>query len=189
MNRRSPLKTADLVYIAICAVVLAVCSWISIPTAIPFTMQTFGVFCVLLILGGKRGTIAIVVFLLLGAIGLPVFAGFTGGIGVILGTTGGYMLGFIIMGLFFWLAEAIQLKDNTRAAAAALRIAVLVIGLAACYAFGTAWFMSVYAKQTGTIGLGTALTWCVLPFILPDLIKLAVAFPISARISKAIRLK
>ena len=94
MNRRSPLKTTDLVYIAICAVVLAVCSWISIPTAIPFTMQTFGVFCVLLILGGKRGTIAIVVFLLLGAIGLPVFAGFTGGIGIILGTTGGCFSGW-----------------------------------------------------------------------------------------------
>ena len=112
MNGNNKFKTTDLVYIAICAVMLAVCSWISIPTAVPFTMQTFGVFCVLLLLGGKRGTLAIVVFLLLGAIGLPVFAGFSGGMGSILGSTGGYLLGFIFIGLIYWITEALLLRTQ-----------------------------------------------------------------------------
>ncbi len=190
MNSHSKFKTTDLVYIAICAVMLAVCSWISIPTAVPFTMQTFGVFCVLLLLGGKRGMLAIVVFLLLGAIGLPVFAGFSGGMGAILGSTGGYLLGFIFIGIIYWITEALISKtQGSPASRTAAKIIALVVGLAVCYAFGTAWFMAVYAKQTGPIGLGTALGWCVLPFIIPDLMKLAIAVPVSARLAKAIRLR
>jgi len=190
MNPKNRLKTLDLVYIAVCAVVLAVCSWISIPTAVPFTMQTFGVYCVLLLLGGKRGTLSIIVFLLLGAVGLPVFAGFSGGIGSLLGSTGGYLIGFIFMGLIYWLTEALLIRtQNSSASKLAVKAAALVVGLAVCYAFGTVWFMSVYARQTGAIGLGTALGWCVLPFIVPDLVKLAIAVPLSARLTKAVRLQ
>ena len=72
-------KTYDIVYIAVFAVIMAICSWISIPTAVPFTLQTFGVFVAVGVLGGKRGTLSILVFILLGAIGVPVFAGFSGG--------------------------------------------------------------------------------------------------------------
>lgn len=78
-------KTYDIVYIAVFAVIMAICSWISIPTAVPFTLQTFGVFVAVGVLGGKRGTLSILVFILLGAIGVPVFAGFSGGIGVLAG--------------------------------------------------------------------------------------------------------
>ena len=74
-------KTYDLVYIAVFAVVMAVCSWISIPAQVPFTLQTFGVFMAVGVLGGKRGTLAVLVYVLLGAVGVPVFAGFSGGIG------------------------------------------------------------------------------------------------------------
>ena len=88
-------KTYDIVYIAVFAVIMAICSWISIPTAVPFTLQTFGVFVAVGVLGGKRGTLSILVFILLGAIGVPVFAGFSGGIGVLAGTTGGYIIGFL----------------------------------------------------------------------------------------------
>ena len=85
MNRRqSSLTTKDLVYIALAAVLICVCSWISIPMAVPFILQTFAVFCVLELLGGRRGTIAVCVYILLGAVGLPVFSGFTGGIGKLL---------------------------------------------------------------------------------------------------------
>ena len=86
-------KTYDIVYIAVFAVIMAICSWISIPAAVPFTLQTFGVFVAVGVLGGKRGTLSILVFILLGAIGVPVFAGFSGGIGVLAGTTGGYIIG------------------------------------------------------------------------------------------------
>ena len=177
------LKTKDIVYIALCAVVLAVCSWISIPTTVPFTMQTFGVFCVLGLLGGKRGTLAITVFILLGAIGVPVFAGFTGGIGILLGTTGGYIIGFIFMGLIYWISEAFIGKSLI------VRIVSLVVGLAVCYAFGTAWFMVAYAKNSGAIGLGTALSWCVIPFIIPDIVKLALAVAVSERVRKTVRIR
>ena len=66
-------KTYDIVYIAVFAVIMAICSWISIPTAVPFTLQTFGVFVAVGVLGGKRGTLSILVFILLGAIGVLVF--------------------------------------------------------------------------------------------------------------------
>ena len=65
-------KTYDLVYIAVFAVVMAVCSWISIPAQVPFTLQTFGVFMAVGVLGGKRGTLAVLVYVLLGAVGVPV---------------------------------------------------------------------------------------------------------------------
>ena len=68
-------------YIALMAVLISVCSWLSVPAAIPFTMQTYAVFTALLLLGGRRGSIAVAVYIALGAVGLPVFSGFAGGIG------------------------------------------------------------------------------------------------------------
>jgi biotin transport system substrate-specific component len=165
---------------AVGAALTAVCSWISIPSTVPFTLQTFAVFCVLSLLGGKRGTVSIIIYILLGAVGMPVFAGFTGGIGILLGTTGGYIIGFILMGLLFWLAE--HFFGN----ALPVRIVSMLAGLLVCYAFGTGWFLWVYARQSGAIGIGTALSWCVLPFILPDLAKMALAVGIAGRVKKFI---
>jgi biotin transport system substrate-specific component len=165
---------------AVGAALTAVCSWISIPSTVPFTLQTFAVFCVLSLLGGKRGTVSIIIYILLGAVGMPVFAGFTGGIGILLGTTGGYIIGFILMGLLFWLAE------HFFGDALPVRIVSMLAGLLVCYAFGTGWFLWVYARQSGAIGIGTALSWCVLPFILPDLAKMALAVGIAGRVKKFI---
>ena len=149
------MKTLDLVYIAIGAALITVCSWISIPMTVPFTLQTFAVFAVLLILGGYRGTVAILVYVLMGTIGLPVFSGFTGGLAKILGTTGGYIVGFIFIGLIYAAsARFFGGKIYTE-------IFALLIGLVVCYAFGTAWFMYVYMKNTGAVGLMTVLSWCV----------------------------
>ena len=100
---KNPHQTIDLVYIALGAVLISICSWISIPTTVPFTMQTFAEFFVLSALGGKRGTVAIIVYILLGAVGIPVFSNFTSGIGILLGNTGGYIVGFVFMGLVYWL--------------------------------------------------------------------------------------
>ena len=179
MNKK--LTTKDLAYIALCAVMLAVCSWIYVPFAVPFTLQTFGVFSALLLLGGKRGTIAIVVFILMAAVGLPVLSGFRGGIGALLGTTGGYILGFVFTGLIYWIGTANGKGDTV------YKVILLAVGLIACYAFGTAWFMYLYAKEAGPLALGTALTWCVMPFVLPDIIKMALAVLISKRIGKRIK--
>ncbi len=181
-HRNKGFRTRDLAYIAVCAVLIAICSWISIPSAVPFTLQTFAVFCALGLVGGRRGTIAIVVYLLLGALGVPVFAGFSGGIGILFGVTGGYLLGFILMGLVYWLGE--HLRKGSRG----IQAASMALGLILCYAFGTAYFMFLYAKQTGPIALGTALSWCVIPFIVPDLVKMALAVFLSKKLRGMIAL-
>ena len=99
---RQRSKTYDLVYVSIFVVLIAVCSWISIPLTVPVTLQTFGVFIAVGLLGGKRGTLAVLVYILMGAIGIPVFSGFTGGIGILAGTTGGYIVGFLFSALLMW---------------------------------------------------------------------------------------
>ena len=181
VKTRDNSKVLDLVYIAIGAALIAICSWISIPTAVPFTLQTFAVFFVLLALGGERGTLATLVYVLLGAVGVPVFAGFSGGIGVLLGNTGGYIIGFLFTGLIYILFTKFFKKNIV------MKVIALVLGLAVCYAFGTAWFMHVYMKSSGEVGLLTVLGWCVFPFIIPDLLKLALAVVISKRIEHVIK--
>ncbi|MCR4788653.1 MAG: biotin transporter BioY [Lachnospiraceae bacterium] len=174
-------KTSELVYMAICAALIAICSWISIPMTVPFTLQTFAVFFVLLLLGGKNGTISIAVYVILGLIGLPVFSGFAGGPSVLLGSTGGYILGFIIMGLIYLLITGIFGNRTV------VTIMALIAGLIICYAFGTFWFMFVYMRKTGPVGLLTVLSWCVFPFVIPDLLKLALALFISKRVRSVIK--
>ena len=182
MNKTKPVKTKntfgtfDLVYSALGAVLIALCSWVSIPTNVPFTMQTFAVFCVLSILGGRCGTISIIVYIILAAIGVPVLAGFASGMGVVLGNTGGYIVGFIFIGLIYWLATGLLGKKLW------VEIVAMVVGIIMLYVFGTAWFMIVYARTDEPIGLAMALSWCVLPFIIPDLIKLGLALMLSRRI-------
>ena len=177
------MRTVDMAYIAMFAVVMAVCAWISIPAAVPFTLQTLGVFLAVGMLGGKRGTLAVLIYLLLGAVGMPVFAGFNGGLGYMLGSTGGYIVGFALSALTMWGFEA-ALGRKTWVLAVSM-----VLGLAVCYAFGTAWFMVVYARNTGAIGLMTALGWCVIPYIVPDLVKIALALLLQKLLSAAIRLR
>ncbi len=174
-------RTKDLCYMALMAVLIAVCSWISIQTVVPFTLQTFAVFCALELLGGARGTIAVAVYLLLGAVGVPVFAGFTGGLGILLGSTGGYLLGFLLTGLVYWLFERLGRSLW-------LRVAALLLGLALCYAFGTLWFIEVYSRANGPLSVMTALSWCVLPFLLPDGLKLVLALLLSARVKPLLKL-
>ncbi|MGN0242662.1 MAG: biotin transporter BioY [Lachnospiraceae bacterium] len=174
-------KILDMAYIALFAVLIAVCSWISIPATVPFTLQTFGVFVTVGLLGGKRGSLSVLLYLLLGAIGIPVFSGFTGGIGIILGSTGGYIIGFLLSALLMWGMEKL-LGRKTWTLALSMILALLV-----CYAFGTIWFMAVYAKNTGAVGLWTALGWCVFPFIIPDMVKIALALLISRRLSAVIK--
>lgn len=171
-------RTTDLVFIALFAVLIAICSWIAIPTVIPFTMQTFAVYLTLNFLGGKRGSVAVCIYLLLGLIGLPVFANFTSGIGVIIGATGGYMIGWIVSGpAMFFLEKILGRKLWAQAVS-------MLTGLIICYVIGTAWFMIVYTRNTGPIGLWTALLWCVIPFIIPDIVKLGFALWLSQRLEK-----
>ena len=163
--------------IALMAAVMAVCSWISIPTTVPFTLQTFGVFMAVRLLGGRNGTIAIMLYLLVGLVGMPVFAGFSGGASALIGPTGGYLIGFLFISGLYWALEKHLnkwlLKDIT-----------LYAGLLLCYAAGTAWFM----YTTGN-SLITSLTWCVLPFLLPDAGKLILSELAASQLERALRLR
>ncbi len=173
------MKTRDMALCALFAALLAVCAWLVIPIGdVPFTLQTFGVFAALGLLGGKRGTIAIAVYLLLGAVGAPVFAGFKGGVGALLGVTGGYLVSYIFMGLIVIAAEKL-FGDRT-----IVFLIAGVIALIVCYAFGTAWFVVAYAKTAGPISWAAALGKCVIPFVLPDLAKLALAVFLRDRLKR-----
>lgn len=178
---RSKWSTQDIVYVGVFAVLITICSWISIPTLVPFTLQTFAVFAAVGILGGRRGTFAVLVYILMGAIGLPVFAGFSGGAGVLFGTTGGYILGFLLTGLLYWGITKVLGEKFW------VMILSMVLGLIVCYAFGTVWFMLVYARQSGPVGITTALGWCVIPFILPDLVKIALAAAMTKVVKPHVR--
>lgn len=112
MNLKTESKTKDMTLIALFAVIISICAWISIPTTIPFTMQTFGVFLALDVLGGKKGTFSIIVYLLLGIVGVPVFAGGMSGIGTVFGNTGGYMIGWILGGLIMCVMEHFLGRKN-----------------------------------------------------------------------------
>ena len=119
-------------------------------------------------------------YILLGAVGLPVFAGFSGGMGVILGTTGGYIAGFLFSALLMW---GIETAFGRSKAVLAVSMAA---GLLVCYAFGTIWFIAVYARNSGSVALSAVLAWCVIPFIIPDLIKIAAALLLTGRLRKAL---
>lgn len=182
MEQTTTNKTKDLVYISLFAVLMAVCSYISIPTAIPFTMQTFAVYFAFNFLGAKKGTLSVCVYLLLGALGLPVFANGTSGIGMIMGITGGYMVGWIFSGLAILILEKLIGRKLWAQAIS------MFIGLIVCYITGTSWYMIVYAQTQGSIGLWTALVWCVFPFVIPDVVKLGLALWLSRRLSRFIKL-
>lgn len=132
---------------------------------IAFTLQTFGVFLALFVLGGKWGTAAIGVYLMLGAAGLPVFTGFRGGFGTLLGFTGGFLWGFLLTGLVYWSFEKLCKPLGS------------ILGLACCYLCGSVWFC-LYA---GGAGFFAALVKCVIPYLIPDLGKLYLAMIVARR--------
>ncbi|MBP5608443.1 MAG: biotin transporter BioY [Lachnospiraceae bacterium] len=173
-------EPVDMVYIALSVALTVICSQIEIPGSVPFTMQTFAVMLTVSLLGGLRGTFSVIIYILMGAIGVPVFAGFKGGIGALLGPTGGYIIGFLFTALIMWLLEGISKK------ALWIKALSMIAGLSICYVFGTVWFMNVYVNDDGShLGLMSVLALCVFPFIIPEIIKIALALAISQ--NKALR--
>lgn len=170
-------KIKNMTLVAMGAVILAVTAWITIPFAVPFTMQTFGVALIMFVLGGKRGTFSVLVYIALGAIGIPVFSGFNSGLGTLLGVTGGYILGFIAWGCLYLALESFFIKKRISG------VALSVLCLAACYTFGTLWYAVFYGENS----VLSALTLCVFPYIIPDIIKIVVAYAVSVRVNKSLR--
>lgn len=184
-GRKAPgkkIKTIDIVYIGVFAAVIAVCSWIQIPIgAVPFTLQTLGVCLAAGLLGLKRGTACVAVYILIGLVGVPVFSNFGAGLGVLFGITGGYIVGFIFTALI--VGGGLKLFGKKLW----VYMASMILGVAVCYAFGTAWFMIYSANADSPVTLAGALSACVIPFIIPDLVKIALAVLLCSRLSKVIK--
>ena len=178
---KNKLKTKDLVYIGISVALITICSWISIPLAIPITLQTLAICLIAGLFGAKTATLSTVIYIVLASLGLPVLAQFTGGIGIVFGSTGGYIIGFIFTGLIIGIVS-----DKTDGKLWKL-IVSMVIGILVCYIFGTIWFAAVYAKSSEPASIGTILGWCVVPFIIPDAVKIVLAGILTNRLKRYIK--
>lgn len=177
-KNRSRTAVKDMVMTAMFSALIAVCSILSIPVGqVPVTLQTFAVCLAAAVLGRRRGTVSVLVYILLGAVGLPVFSGMSSGIGILAGPTGGYIIGFLPAALIIGLVAE---KTLCRALPLA---AAMIAGVLVCYAIGTVWFMTV----TG-MNIGESLMLCVVPFLIPDAVKIVAAMILSNRLSKAVRL-
>ena len=163
------LTTKDMVYIAISTTILVLCSFITIPFYVPFTLQTFALFTIIGLFGTKRSFFSVCLYLLLGAIGLPVFSGFQSGLGTLFGVTGGYLFGFLLACLVSGLLLFCFKKNNKKIVK---HFFASIAGLLVCYLFGTLWYLLLYTNSTGSISLTSVLSLCVFPFILPDIIKI-----------------
>lgn len=175
---KGKLSVKDLAYTAMGVALVSVCSWISIPLPVPITMQTFAICLITAVLGLRLGLWTVVIYILLGAAGLPVFSGFSSGLGILLGTTGGYIIGFV----FTALAVGLGIKRFGRKPP--VLAFFMAIGVLLCYAFGTAWFVLVYTRTSGAIGVMAALGLCVFPYLLPDAAKILLAVSLTGRLHK-----
>lgn len=175
---KQKLLVKDLVFIALNAAVICVLAPISLTVnLVPFTLATLAIYLCTAVSGARRGTLSVLVYILIGAVGVPVFSGFSGGIHKLVGLTGGYIVGYI----FCALAEGLLIDRFPKKLW--VYPAAMALGTVLLYAFGTVWFMVV-----GGRGLIPALTACVIPFLPFDALKIAVAtgvaYPVRDRLRK-----
>lgn len=172
--KKSGISIQDLCSISIMTAVTAVMAQISIPMplGVPMTMQTFAVTLAGILLGSKRGAVSMLVYLLLGGVGVPVFSGFTGGLQSIVGPTGGFLLSFPLMAYLIGLGVEMKRKK-------AMFLLMLVLGTVSNYVVGVILYCLVMDASATT-----AVTACVLPFIPTAIIKAAAASVIGLQIKK-----
>lgn len=176
------LETKDIALIALFVAVIIVCTLISIPIGpVPFTLQTLAVMTTAGILGAKRGTLSVAVYILLGIIGLPVFSGFKGGIAVIAGPTGGFIIGFLFTAIIVGLATSV-VKSEKKIDEIVASVISMLIGDIVCFAIGATWFVVV----TGST-FSKAMTLCILPFIIPDIAKIIISTILVVAIKKRVK--
>ncbi len=176
-NKVQRIKTRDLVITGMFTAIICVLSQISIPVPpIPFTLGLLAIFLTGALLPPRFAFLSVLVYLLLGAFGVPVFAGFKGGLQNLTGMTGGYLAAYPIMALIIALSCKLLKKYKVLALAVGMTAALLV-----CYLLGTAWFTVITDKS-----FYTALTLCVFPFIAFDIIKIVLAISFSLILRKTV---
>ena len=190
MSRRSappPGGPLPLVLAALFSGLTAVLSWINVPlffTPVPVNLALIGPYLAGLLLGVRYGCLSQLLYILLGCVGLPVFAGFSAGAGVLAGPTGGFIAGYVLCAALCGLsgrrayASAGRSAYASGSASAGRRVVLMCGGLLACYSCGLAWFM---ISSGSTLGAG--LVACVLPFLPGDAVKIAAAALLAARLN------
>ncbi len=168
-------KTLMLTLTALFAAVLAAASWISVPlpfTPIPINLGTLAVTLSGALLGRKYGPLSVLIYILLGAVGIPVFAGFSGGLSHIVGPTGGYIAGYLTSSFITgFIMDTCYNEDKLDGWKKYALIALAaLLGTASCYIIGTLWFMHLTGNS-----LAASLTMCVIPFLPGDAFKIAAA--------------
>jgi len=172
------MKTRDMTMTAVSAALLCILGPLSIAIGpVPLSLATFGVYLAGALLGPKKGTLAVGLYLLIGIAGVPVFSGFSGGFQKLAGVTGGYLAGYLPCAFLTGLGALRQVKHF------AVLPAMMAAGAAVLHPTGTLWFMA----QTGN-GLGSALSLCVVPFLPGDAMKIAAASLISVPVKKTLRI-
>ena len=168
--------TQRLTLSALLCALCAVLSQILIPLPpVPISLSLLGVHLSGALLGRRWAAAAVGCYVLLGAVGVPVFAGFSGGVSVLLGPTGGFLFGYILCA---WIVGRIARRSSSRR----VLLLAMAAGTLACYALGTAWFSFV----SGT-NLAGSLSACVLPFIPGDALKILLAASLCLRVQKPLR--
>ena len=175
------MKTTDtrrLVFCALFTALIVILSQLQAPIGpVPVSLATLGVMLCGLLLGWRYGALAVGAYILLGAVGVPVFAGFQGGAGRLLGPTGGYIVGY----LFYALIAGLNLPRLLERFWG--RCVLLLLGTAVCYGMGTAWFVRMSGRT-----LEESLSLCVIPFLPGDAAKILLAAFLTPRLRKAMRI-
>lgn len=180
-NKRKLFDLKNMVLMALFAAVTCVLAPLSVPIGpVPISLTNLVIYFSIFILGWQRATITYLVYLLIGMAGLPVFSGFESGLGKFAGPTGGYLVGFILMtivsGLF------IQIRVEKTWLRNVLSFTGMVVGTAIAYAVATVWF----CFSTGS-GIWAALLICVFPFVIGDIVKMALAIAMAPVIAVRIQ--
>ena len=175
------MKTSaqQLVLIALFVAVICVCAIITVPLGpVPFTLLTFAITLCAYLLNPKNATFAYLIYLAIGALGLPVFASFRGGIGSLVGPSGGFLIGyaFLIFPITYLISKA---NFKSKKINAAIKYLLGIVLTLSAYVFGCAQYMFV-----ANVSLEVALLTAVVPFIVIDLVKIACALAISEVIIK-----
>lgn len=170
------ITVKDMAVVALVTAVICVIAPFSIPIAVspvPMTLALFAIYLGGMILGCKRGLVSVLLYLLLGMVGLPIFSGFTGGAAKLIGPTGGYLIGYIFL---VWITGFFVERFPNKKGMYFIGGAA---GLMSCYLFGTVWFVLQYQ-----VGFIAALTMCVIPYIPFDIMKLIAAVIIGSKVRK-----
>lgn len=170
------ISTKTMALIAVMTAVTCVLAPLSVPIGpVPISLTNLAIYFGLYILGMRKETVSYIIYLLIGFVGLPVFSGFTGGAGRLLGPTGGYLIGFIPMAI---VAGILIDKSGGKVVPSVIG---MVLGTAICYALGTAWFC-IQADYE----VMPALALCVIPFLPGDAAKIAIAAFFGPQIKRAL---